>query len=128
MIYKVGDWVQFQVAEINYAERAVRLDRSNHWVKEAYVELAPLPDPLAAEKAAVVATSLPGHLAAKAEYGPNYAWGEWEAHAAACEALIEAQRSPSKYAALRKALEATELVRARAELAKLEAEERNNVL
>ena len=139
MIYKVGDLVQFWVVEINHAERAVRLDRSNHWVNEAYVELAPLPDPLAALKDAVVATSLAGHMAAKIEYGPNYTWGEWKAHVTACEALIEAQRPPSKYAALRKAINNAsgllqthgDIFTARTlgdELAKFEAQERNNAL
>lgn len=134
MIYKVGDWVQFQVDEIDHAERAVRLDRSNHWVKEAYVELAPLPDPHLALKDAVVDAAI-----AWEKYGPNGTFiGSPQCRddlVKAVAALREAQRPPSKFAALRKVWDATrrwapenDYLALEAELAKLETEERNNAL
>ena len=134
MSIKVGDWVAFQVAEIdrNLDCRAVPYGSGHGYMSQKRLTKIPPPDPHAALKDAVVKTSLGAHKRAVQEYGADYPNDYWRPHAKACEALLDAQRPPSQYAGLWKAWAALAIRHGmiegvadiKAELAKLEAEER----
>ena len=129
MSIKVGDWVAFQVGDED--RDFVAPKRCAVWLPKKHATPIPPPDPHAVLKEEVVQAAI-FLVKGAALFGYDLP-ARKKAAVDAVSALLAAQRPPSKYAGLRKALDASydpvfphALDQVRAQLDKLEAEERGH--